>query len=91
MKKRIKKDLLPPPQVGSNVFKMTEKERKAMGIENIPQNLARAIRAMKSDNIVRETLGNHAFEKYVAYKESEWKCYRSQITKWEIESYLYRY
>ncbi len=87
----IKKDLLPPPQVGSNVFKMTEKERKAMGIENIPQNLARAIRAMKSDNIVRETLGNHAFEKYVAYKESEWKCYRSQITKWEIESYLYRY
>lgn len=87
----IKKDLLPPPQVGSNVFKMTEKERKAMGIENIPQNLARAIRAMKNDNIVRETLGNHAFEKYVAYKESEWKCYRSQITKWEIESYLYRY
>ena len=73
------------------MYDMTEKERKAMGIENIPQNLARAIRAMKSDNIVRETLGNHAFEKYVAYKESEWKCYRSQITKWEIESYLYRY
>ena len=87
----IKKDLMPPAQVDSNVFEMTEKEREAKGIENIPQNLATAIRAMKRDNIINNTLGAHAFDKYITYKEAEWKSYRNQITKWEIDKYLYKY
>lgn len=87
----IKKDLMPPKQIDSNMFKITEAERESMGIENIPHNLSIAIRAMKKDNIVIETLGEHAFNKYITYKEAEWKCYRSQITKWEIDKYLYKY
>ena len=87
----IKRNLTPPPQIDSNVFKMTESERESKGIENIPQNLAKAIRAMKSDSIINKTLGNHAFEKYITYKEAEWRNYRNQITKWEIDQYLYKY
>lgn len=87
----IKKDLTPPAQIDSNVFKMTDAERRSRGIENIPQNLARAIRAMKRDSIINKTLGNHAFEKYITYKEAEWRSYRNQITKWEIDKYLYKY
>lgn len=87
----IKRNLTPPPQIDSNVFKMTESERESKGIENIPQNLAKAIRAMKRDNIINKTLGNHAFEKYITYKEAEWRSYRNQITKWEIDQYLYKY
>lgn len=87
----IKRNLTPPPQIDSNVFKMTESERESKGIENIPQNLAKAIRAMKSDSIINKTLGNHAFEKYITYKEAEWRSYRNQITKWEIDQYLYKY
>lgn len=87
----IKRNLTPPPQIDSNVFKMTEIERESKGIENIPQNLAKAIRAMKRDSIINKTLGNHAFEKYITYKEAEWRSYRNQITKWEIDQYLYKY
>lgn len=87
----IKRNLTPPPQIDSNVFKMTESERESKGIENIPQNLAKAIRAMKKDSIINKTLGNHAFEKYITYKEAEWRSYRNQITKWEIDQYLYKY
>lgn len=87
----IKRNLTPPPQIDSNVFKMTESERESKGIENIPQNLAKAIRAMKRDSIINKTLGNHAFEKYITYKEAEWRSYRNQITKWEIDQYLYKY
>lgn len=87
----IKSNLTPPPQIDSNVFKMTESERESKGIENIPQNLAKAIRAMKKDSIINKTLGNHAFEKYITYKEAEWRSYRNQITKWEIDQYLYKY
>lgn len=87
----IKRNLTPPPQIDSNVFKMTESERESKGIENIPQNLAKAIREMKRDSIINKTLGNHAFEKYITYKEAEWRSYRNQITKWEIDQYLYKY
>ncbi len=87
----IKRGLNPPTPVDSNVFQMTDDEREAMGIENVPQNLAKAIRAMKRDSLINQTLGHHAFTKYVTYKENEWKEYRNIITSWEIEQYLNRY
>ena len=31
------------------------------------------------------------YEKYITYKEAEWRSYRNQITKWEIDQYLYKY
>lgn len=87
----IKDNLQPPAPVDSNIFNLTDNEREAMGIENIPQNLARALRAMKKDSLIYQTLGSHAFFKYVICKHDEWTEYRNQVTRWEIESYLGRY
>ena len=87
----IKRELTPPPSTDSNVFKLTDDEKEAMGIENIPDNLDRAVRAMKKDSLICRTLGNHAFMKYVAYKQAEWNEYRNVVTAWEIENYLGRY
>ena len=83
--------MTPPPSIDSNVFKLTDDEREAMGVENIPDNLDRAVRAMKKDSLIHETLGSHAFRKYVAYKQAEWNSYRNVVTKWEIDNYLGRY
>ena len=71
--------------------KLTDDEREAMGIENIPDNLDRAVRAMKKDSLIHRTLGSHAFMKYVAYKQKEWNQYRNVVTEWEIKNYLSRY
>ncbi len=87
----IRRGLTPPPSIDSNVFKLTDDEREAMGVENIPDNLDRAVRAMKKDSLIHETLGSHAFRKYVAYKQAEWNSYRNVVTKWEIDKYLSRY
>ena len=87
----IKRELTPPPSTDSNVFKLTDDEKEAMGIENIPDNLDRAVRAMRKDSLIYQTLGSHAFHKYVAYKQAEWNEYRNVVTAWEIEHYLGRY
>ena len=81
----IKRELMPPASTDSNVFKLTDDEREAMGIENIPDNLDRAVRAMKKDSLIHRTLGSHAFMKYVAYKQKEWNQYRNVVTEWEIK------
>ena len=60
-------------------------------LENIPDNLDRAVRAMKKDSLIHRTLGSHAFMKYVAYKQKEWNQYRNVVTEWEIKNYLSRY
>lgn len=87
----IRRGLTPPPSVDSNIYSLTEEEREAQGIENIPDNLNRSVRAMKKDSLVRETLGSHVFHKYVAYKQREWDEYRMKVTQWEIDHYLNRY
>lgn len=87
----IKENLQPPDPVDSNVFNLTESERESMGIEDIPQNLAKAIVAMKKDTLIHKTLGEHAFSKYVLCKQEEWNKYKNIITEWEIKNYLGRY
>lgn len=87
----IKKQLAPPAPVNTNIFKMTDEERKAAGIESLPGGLKRAIEAMQADGLVRETLGEHIYSKYVEAKNLEWDAYRVQVHQWELDRYLARY
>ena len=45
---------------------------------------------MKKDSLLRTLLGDRVFEQYYDSKLAAWKEYDSQVTKWEIESYLYK-
>lgn len=87
----IKQNLTPPDQINSNVFNMTNEERHKNGIENLPESLARAIDSMRNDQLIRDTLGSHAFEKYLKYKHNEWAEYRNFVTQWELDNYLCKY
>ena len=37
--------------------------------------------------LVRETLGNHSFERFISLKENECNEYRVQVTEYEINKY----
>ena len=87
----IKNNLIPPNPINKNIFTIKRDIIENSGIESIPKDLYSAIQAMKEDKIIVDTLGEHAFNKYVQYKENEWKNYTSSITKWEIDNYLNRY
>lgn len=87
----IEKGLTPPDEITENIFAMDEETRTAHGIENLPGSLFDAIGAMKADPIMEETLGAHAFPRYVAGKLQEWDEYRTQVTDWEIAKYMVLY
>lgn len=87
----IRNQIMPPKSVDCNIFQMTEKERIESGIEEIPGTLIEAVSEMEKDPFMREVLGDHVYEKYIAAKKQEWQDYRSQVTDWELSRYLNQY
>ena len=87
----IRRGLVPPQSTDANIFELTEDEREERGILSLPSNLSEAVRAMKRDPLIRETLGEHIFQKYVTHKKEEWDEYKIRVTQWELDRYLERY
>ncbi len=81
---------MPMPCVEKNVFAMSREEQEAAGIESLPITLQDAIRELEKDELVKKVLGPHTSEKYIQAKYDEWERYRTQITNWEIDEYLYK-
>ncbi len=71
-----------------DVWSLTDLERKAMGIESLPQSLDHAIRKLESSELAAEVLGESVFSFVLANKRNEWAEYRSQVTPFEIEQNL---
>ena len=71
-----------------NVWELTDSERRALGIQPLPSNLADAIRQMETSELVAETLGEHVFDFFLRNKRQEWLDYRRQVTPYELDRYL---
>ncbi len=71
-----------------NLYELNREERESMGIENLPENLKDAIKALKRNDIVKDALGTHIVEKFVVAKNKEWDDFRTSVTEWEIKKYL---
>ena len=63
-------------------------ERRAMGYESLPENLAEAIDVMARSELVAEVLGEHVFDFFLRNKRSEWEDYRRVVTPYERQRYL---
>lgn len=87
----IKRKLEVPQSVDCNIYEMSSEERRAAGIETLPDNLIQAVDCLKKDQVICDTLGKHLVNKYVEAKEKEWNDYRTRVTQWEIEEYLYKF
>jgi glutamine synthetase len=82
-----KKYSLPEP-IELDIFEMDEKERAKAGITSLPGSLFEAIQEVSKSKLVREALGDHIFEKFVANKIKEWDAFRIHVSKYEIDTYL---
>lgn len=87
----IEKGMTPPPSTDSNIYRMTEEERKAAGIEMLPGSLEEAVAAFEGDPFIMEALGEHVYTKYLEAKKAEWEDYRTKVSQWELENYLIKY
>ena len=86
----IRNKIEPPEEVPENVYELKEEEKASRGIESLPADLHAAICELQKDAFIKEVLGEHISSKLIEAKEAEWMQYRTQVTGWEIEEYLYK-
>lgn len=87
----IAQGMTPPDEITENIFAMNRETRDAHGIENLPGTLNDALKELKKDAAISDSLGNHIFTQYTKGKEREWETYRSQVTDWEVARYSILY
>jgi glutamine synthetase len=77
-----------PEGAEDDVWELTDAERRALGIEPLPQSLDTAIQVMERSELVAETLGEHVFDFVLRNKRREWDEYRGQVTQFELQKFL---
>jgi glutamine synthetase len=77
-----------PAETEDNVWNLTDPERRAMGIQPLPQSLEHAIRKLEESELAAEVLGEEVFSYVLANKRREWSEYRSQVTPFELQQNL---
>jgi len=94
--KGIKGKLPFPPVVEEDIFEMTIEERKRRKIDTLSKNLKEALDYFQRSDLIKKTLTDHLFKKFVANKEYEWNLYtknvkegfEQQVSDYEIKHYL---
>jgi glutamine synthetase len=86
--KGIEKGYKLPDPVEQDIYHMTEAERKKKGIVELPGSLHEAIQEVEKSALIKETLGDHIYSKFIENKKIEWDNYRMHVSAFEIERYL---
>ncbi|HOP85213.1 MAG TPA: glutamine synthetase family protein [Syntrophorhabdaceae bacterium] len=77
-----------PDPIEEDVYEMSPDKRRALNIDSLPGSLFEAIEYAEKSELIRDTLGDHVFEKLIENKKIEWDRFRTHVSKYEIDTYL---
>ena len=77
-----------PREAEDDVWSLTERERKALGISPLPKSLHDAIGVAEESELLAEALGEHVFDFFLRNKRAEWEEYRTQVSSFERDRML---
>jgi glutamine synthetase len=86
--KGIEEDYELPREAEDDVWALTERERKSLGIEPLPRSLSEAIAVAEHSELLAETLGEQVFDFFLRNKRAEWEEYRGQVSAFERDRML---
>jgi glutamine synthetase len=84
----IERDLPLPEPVEENLYHFTDDDLKRRNIPTLPATLGEAIEEMERDDVVRDALGGHVFERLIEAQRAEWDAFRRHVSQWERDRYL---
>jgi glutamine synthetase len=87
----IKMKIHPGKPTDQDLYNMTDKEFKKLGIKRLPRNLLMALEALRNDKLSDEVIGTVMKNSLLAYKNDEWERYHQAVTDWEVKEYLRLY
>jgi glutamine synthetase len=70
-----------------NVYEIGEEERGKLGLDTLPGDLYEAVLLTSKSKLIKDTLGDHVFNKFLENKKIEWNNYRAQVTSYEMDRY----
>jgi glutamine synthetase len=77
-----------PAEADANLFEMGDDALEKLGVAQLPQSLAEALKVMEGSDLVHEVLGEHIFEWFLRNKRDEWRRYKTHVSSFEIDQYL---
>jgi glutamine synthetase len=86
--KGIKEGYTLAEPVEEDIFEMTDAEKKSHKIDALPGSLDEAVNLTAKSELVRECLGDHVFEAFIANKRHEWDRFRTHVSQFELDNYL---
>jgi glutamine synthetase len=81
----IKRGLMPPAAAEEDLYHIDPRSR---ALTTLPGSLGEALEKLQTDEVVRQALGPHIFERFVEAKQQEWDEYRLYVSQWELDRYL---
>lgn len=87
----LKRGLKPADSVDENIYAMTEAERQAKGIHDLPDTLHNALKSLAQDDVIKAALGDHLYRSFNGAKSLEYEGYRQSVSKWEQDKYMSEY
>jgi glutamine synthetase len=78
----------PKPLNDVNVYQLTEEQRVALNIPQLPGSLSEAMRELEADQVLRKALGSTTYDAFKRAKWTEIEESRTKVTDWEVERYL---
>lgn len=78
----------PKPLNNVNLYHLDVKERKKLGIGELPGSLGEALVELSKDKVLVNALGDSAYEAFMRAKTEEWDQFRLRVSDYEIERYL---
>lgn len=85
--KGINKKIDPPSPVEEDVYGFDNGKLAKFYIKTLPVDLGEAIEEFEKSKFMKETLGEHVFNKYLNIKKTEWNEYQKSVTDWELDRY----
>lgn len=85
--KGIEEKIEPPNPVEEDVYGFDDRKLAKFYIKTLPEDLGEAIEEFERSKLMKETLGEHVFNKYLGVKKAEWNEFQRSVTDWELEKY----
>jgi glutamine synthetase len=77
-----------PREAEDDVWSLTDRERQALGLQQLPKTLYEAILVAERSELLAETLGEHVYDFFLRNKRKEWDEYRGQVSAFERDRML---
>lgn len=87
----IRRKAKPPEPVEKNILELSVRDRRRHRVQELPRDLGEAVALLRRSSFMKETLGEHVYDHFVAAKEQEWEDYTARVHDWEVGRYLGAY